>query len=66
MKSLATEIGILSQDVKLFMILPSSNTYYALNGRTINLLMNGQIDENIVTGGIDDPKFSDVEISNII
>ena len=37
MKPLATEIGILSQDVKLFMIVPSSNRYCALNDRTINL-----------------------------
>ena len=66
MKSLATEIGILSQDVKLFMILPSSNIYYALNDRTSNLLVKGHIDENAVTGGVDDPKFSDVEISNLI
>ena len=70
MKSLATEIGILSQDVKLFMILPSSNIYiyiyYDLNYRTINLLMKGQIVEHAVTGGVDDPKFSDVEISNLI
>ena len=66
MKSLATEVGLLSQDVKLFVVLPSGNIYYALNDRTINLLMNGHIDENAVTGGVDDPKFSDVEISNII
>ena len=66
MKSLATGIGILSQDVKLFMILPSSNIYYALNDRTINLLMKGQIDEIAVTGGVDDPKFNDDEISNLI
>ena len=66
MKSLATEIGTLSQDVKLFMSLPSSNRHYVLNDRTISLLMKGQIDENAVTGGVDDPKFSDVEISNLI
>ena len=35
MKPLATEIGILSQDVKLFMILHPSNRYYASNERTI-------------------------------
>ena len=66
MKSLAAEIGILSQDVKLFMILPSRSRYYALNDRTINLSMKGQIDENAVTGGVDDPKFNDVEVSNFI
>ena len=51
MKSQATDIGTLSQDVKLFMILPSSNRHYAPNDRTISLLMKGQIDENAVTGG---------------
>ena len=68
MKPLATENGTLSQDVNLFMILPKSNTcrYYALNDTTIRLLMNGQIDENAITSGVDDPKFSDVEISNLI
>ena len=48
------------------MILPSSNRYYALNDRTINVLMKSQIYENAVTGGVDDPKFSDAEINNII
>ena len=28
--------------------------------------MNGQIDEHVVTGGTDDPRISDVEISNFI
>ena len=28
--------------------------------------MKGQIDENAVTGGVDDPEFSDVGISNLI
>ena len=66
MEPLATDIGTLSQEVKLFMVLPSSNRYYALNDRAIGLLMKGQIDENVVTGGADDPRFSDVEISNLI
>ena len=48
------------------MLLPPSNRCYALNDRTINLLMKGQIDETAVTGGVDDPKFSDVEIINLI
>ena len=66
MKSLATEIGILSQYVKLFMILFKSNRHYALNDRTIDLLMKGKIDENAVTGGVDDPGFRYGEISNLI
>ena len=49
----------------LFMMIPKSNRQYALNDRTINLSMKGQIDTNAVTGGVDDPKFSDVEISNL-
>ena len=28
--------------------------------------MKGQIDENAVAGGVDDPKFSDVDIHNLI
>ena len=32
-----------SEGLKLTMILPSSNRYYALNDRTINLLMKGKI-----------------------
>ena len=66
MKTLATEIGILSEDVKLYMILPSSSRYYALNDRTINLLMKGKIDTNAAMGGKDEPKFSDAEISELI
>ena len=64
-KPFATETGTLSQDVKLFTILPQSNRHYAPNDRTIKLFMKGQIDANSVTGGVDDPKFSDVEISNL-
>ena len=45
------------------MILPTSNKYYVLNDRTINLLMKGNIDTNAVTGGVDEPEFSDAEIS---
>ena len=45
------------------MILPSSNRYYALNDRTTNLLMKGNIDTNAIIGGPDEPKFSDAEIS---
>ena len=38
-KTLVTQIGVLSEDVKLFMKLVKTNRYYALNDRTINLLM---------------------------
>ncbi len=36
-KTLASQIGVLSEDVKLYMKLLTSNKYYALNDRTINL-----------------------------
>ena len=45
------------------MILPSSNIYYALNDRAINLLMKGKIDMGAVTGEVDAPNFSDADIS---
>ena len=35
---------MLSEDVKMHMYLPNSKRYYALNDRTINLLMKGTID----------------------
>ena len=56
----------MSDGVKLMMIWPSSNIYYDLNDRTINLLMKGQIDMNAVTGDVDAPKFSDAEISGLL
>ena len=49
-KTLATQIGVLSEDVKLFMKLVTSNRYYALNDRTIALLMKGDIDMSVVVG----------------
>ena len=48
------------------MILPSSNRYYVLNNRTINLSMKGGIDMNAVTGEVDAPRFSDAEISGLL
>ena len=66
MKPFATEIGILSHDVKLFMISPLSNLHYVLNYTTTSLLMKGQVDESAVTVGVDDPIFSDAEGSNLI
>ena len=63
---MASRIGVLSEGLKLTMILPSSNRYYALNDRTINLLMKGNIDTYAIIGGLDEPKFSDAEISELI
>ena len=42
-------IGILSEDVKLYMKL-SANLYYALNDRTIHLLSQGEVDMSATTG----------------
>ena len=47
--SLATQIGVLSEYVKLYMKLLTSKRYYALNDRTINLLLKGDIDMNATT-----------------
>ena len=44
MKNLAKRIGVLSESVKMFMYLPTAKRYYALNDRTINLLMKDKID----------------------
>ena len=57
----------MSNDVKLFMILPTRNRYYALNDRTINLLMKGKIDMNAVTEpSAGSPTFSDAEIGSLL
>ena len=47
-KTLANDIGKLSDDVKLFMKLSTANRYYALNDRTINLLMKCDIDTSTI------------------
>ena len=49
-KTLATLLGVLSEGVKLYMKLLTSNIYYALNDRTHNLLMKGDIDMSVVVG----------------
>ena len=42
--TLAKKIGLLTEDVKMYMYLFNSKRYYALNDRTINLLLKGDID----------------------
>ena len=37
-------IGVLSEDVKLYMELLTANRYYALNDRTVHLLSQGEVD----------------------
>ena len=56
----------MSDDAKWMVILPSSNTYYALNDRTIHLLMKGKVDTNAVAGDVDSLTFSDAEISGLL
>ena len=46
---LAQIIGVLSEDVKTYMYLFNSKRYYALNDRTINLLMKGTIGMSATT-----------------
>ena len=48
-RTLATQVGVLSEDVRLYMYLLASKRYYALNDRTINLLMKGDIDMSVAT-----------------
>ena len=40
-KTSAAQLDLLSNDITLFLILPSSNKHYALNCRTFNLLRKG-------------------------
>ena len=47
---IAKRIGVLSEAVKLYMYLPTSKRYYALNDRTINPLMGGDIDMSVAVG----------------
>ena len=47
---IAKRIGVLSEAVKLYMYLPTSKRYHALNDRTINLLMGGDIDMSVAVG----------------
>ena len=50
-KKVAKRIGVLSEEVKMYMYLPAAKRHYALNDRTINLLMKGRIDMGATTGG---------------
>ena len=49
-KTLASQIDVLSDDVKLYMKVLTSNRYYELNHRTVHLLMKGDIDMSAVVG----------------
>ena len=66
-KTLASQIGVLSEDVKLYVKLLASNKYYALNDRTINLLMKGGIGMSAVVGEeLEAISISDAEVVSII
>ena len=63
-KQIAKRIGAIREDVKMYMYLPTAKIYYALNDRTINVLMKGKIDMSATNGDdeTDNPiKFSDAE-----
>ena len=72
--TLTSQIGVLSEDVKLYMKLLTSKRYYALNDRTINLLKKGDVDMSATTSetgegepiGEGEPGFSDAELSKNI
>ena len=59
---------MLSEDVNMYMYLATAKRYYALNDRTINLLMKGDIDMSATTGesgaGRSDG-FSDAEVNKL-
>ena len=57
---------MLSEDVKLFMKLVTSNRNYALNDRTIALLMKGDIDMSVMVVEIEESSPNDKEITKIL
>ena len=66
-QTLATHIGVLSEDVKLFMKLVKSDRYYSLNDITIALLMKGDIDTSVIVDvEVTGMRESDAEVKAII
>ena len=51
-KTLATLLGVLSDDVKLYMKLLTTNRYYALNDLAINFLSQGEVDMSATTSAV--------------
>ena len=41
---------MISESVKMYMYLPTSKRYYALNDRAINLLMGVEVDMSVAVG----------------
>ena len=58
----------MSEDVKSYMKLSTANRYYALNDRTINLLLKGEIDMSATHSDEEQrkPTVSDEEIQDIL
>ena len=66
-KTLARSVGVISEDVKLYMKLIDLKRYYALNDRTINLLLKGEIDMSATYDGeTKPPTASDDEIVDLL
>ena len=64
---MATYLGQVSEDAKLFMKLLKSERYYALNNRTINLLLKDKIDMSAVVGvEVNKISHSDAEVRDIL
>ena len=62
-RTLASQVGVLSEYVKLHMKVLTSKIYYALNDRTMDLLMKGDIDMGATTfGKAEGVKGSDSEV----
>ena len=69
-----SQIGVLSEGVKLYMKLVTSKRYYALNDRTISLSKKGDVDMGATTSetgegepiGEGEPGFSDAELNKNI
>ena len=57
---------MVSEDVKLYMKLLSSKRYYALNDRTINLLLKGEIDMSTTHTHAEKVSHSDAEIVTLL
>ena len=49
-KTLAAQVDVLSEYVKLYMKLLTANRHYALKDRDINLLLQGEVDMSATTG----------------
>ena len=67
MNTLAKQIGVWSEDVKLFMKLVKSKRHYALNDRTIALFSKGEIDTSSIVGTeVIEVMESDAEVQQLI